>query len=79
MQPEDMPNGEAERLADDPILKSILDELEENAMEIAVHAKIHDDETRRSTMNEIRAIRNLRQKIKEIAKGKIETIQKNVA
>ena len=74
------PNGEAMRLVRHPIIQAIFDELEADAMEIAVQAKMKDDETRRSMMNEIRAIRALRQKLKSLAKGKVKPAMKgNVA
>lgn len=66
----DLPNGEAERLLNHPLFDEIFDELENGAMEVAVQAKPSDDETRRTSMNEIRAIRSLRQKLKTLAEGK---------
>jgi len=64
------PNGEAERLLNHPLFNEIFDGLENDAMEVAVQAKPSDDETRRTSMNEIRAIRSLRQKLKTLAEGK---------
>ncbi len=66
----ELPNGEAERLLNHPLINEIFDELESDAMEIAVHAKPSDDETRRTSMNEVRAIRALRQKLKTLSEGK---------
>ena len=72
MRSDDLPNGEAERLVEHPIINEIFDELERDAMEMSIQSKASDDETRRTMMNEIRAIRALRQKLKSLAKGKIK-------
>jgi hypothetical protein len=66
---QELPNGEAERLLNHPLFNEIFDALESDAMEVAVQAKPSDDETRRTAMNEIRAIRSLRQKLKTRASG----------
>ena len=76
MARDDLPNGEAERLLNHPLINEIFDELENDAMEVAVQAKASDDETRRTSMNEIRAIRSLRQKLKTLAEGKTKLPKK---
>lgn len=80
MHPDELPDGEAERLVKHPIIVNIFDDLEKEAMEIAIHSKPKDDETRRTCMNEIRAIRSLRQKLTELAQGKVKvSVKGNVA
>lgn len=66
---EELINGEAERLSGHPVIRHIFDEMEQDAMERAIYARPSDDEARRSAMNEVRAIRALRQKLKILASG----------
>lgn len=80
MKNEILPNTQAEMLVNNVLLDSILKELEQNAMEMVIHSKPDDDETKRSCVNEIRAIRNLRQKLVELAKEKTNSsVSGNVA
>jgi len=62
--------GAAEKLLNDPLLNEILDGLERDAFELCVNAKPSDDEQRRTTTQEIRAIRSLRGKLKLLSKSK---------
>lgn len=64
------PNGDAEMLLNHPLINQIFDGLEADAMETSVYANPSDDETRRTAMNEVRAIRALRLKLKTLAEGK---------
>lgn len=59
--------GEAERLADHPLLNKIFDELERDAMENGVYAKSDDDVKRREAMHQVRAIRDVREELKRRA------------
>ena len=59
--------AEAERLAQDPFLQEILDELREKALSEILRADPHDDVTRASYAAEARAIDNLRSKIKSLS------------
>lgn len=62
-------SGHAEMLANDQLLNDILDGLERDAMEMGVNANPSDDETRRISAMEVRAIRSLRGKLASLAKG----------
>lgn len=61
---------EAAFLLNHPILNAIFSQMERSAIEIAVSAKMGDDELRRSALGEVRAIRSVRQKLDLIAKGR---------
>jgi hypothetical protein len=61
------PNGEAERLINSPLLNKILDGMEASAIEAAVTANPSDDEQRRISAMEVRAIRSLRKQLKALA------------
>lgn len=62
--------GEAMALTKSNLLREIFDEIEHAAIEMAVHAYAEDDESRRTAMNEVRAIRNVREKLKDLAEAK---------
>ncbi|QAX31307.1 hypothetical protein [Leisingera sp. NJS204] len=64
------PSGAAQRLLNDPLLNEILDEMERDAFETGVNAAPPNDEQRRNSMMEVRAIRSLRQQLKTRAAGK---------
>jgi anti-sigma factor RsiW len=51
-----------------PLFTEIMDGLEQDAMNSAVHAKYEDHEARQAHMAEVRAIRNLRSKLAVISK-----------
>lgn len=64
-------SGEALRLLNHPILVALFDEQEKNALERAVTAKLDDDETRRTALGEVRAIRSVRRKLDLAAQGRV--------
>lgn len=66
------PSGEADRLLNHPILVGIFADLEKTAVERAINAKLGDDETRRNSLAEARAIRSVRQQLSLAAQGKIK-------
>lgn len=68
------PSGAAQRLVNDPMLNEILDELERAALESGVTADPSDDEKRRVSMTEVRAIRSLRRQLKTRAAGKTKSV-----
>lgn len=63
-------NGEAEYLLSNQLLKQIFDDLERSATERAVAAKPSDDETRATSLQEVRAIRAVRSQLESLARGK---------
>lgn len=65
-----LPNGNAQRLQDDPLLNEILDKMEKDALERCVFADPSDDEMRRVSTMEVRAIKSLRAQLKTLAEGK---------
>jgi len=65
---DEAPNGEAERLSHHPLLNEILDAFEQDALNGAVNTD--DEERRNQHVHEVRAVRNLRQKLKTLAEGK---------
>lgn len=68
MKHDEKPNGEAERLRNDPLLNELLNEIEHDALDAIINT---DDEDRRAAnVWEVRSIRSLRQKLKTLAKGK---------
>lgn len=50
----------AQQILGNPLLKTVLDDLEKAAMEQGIYAKQNDHETRQSAMAEVRAIRAFR-------------------
>ncbi len=73
MQHEDLPSGEADYLLRHPLLNEILDRLESDAKEAIINT---DDEARRAThVLEVRTIRNLRQQLTTLSKGKTKPPQ----
>ena len=72
--------ADAQWISQHPVVAEILNEMEQDAIENAVNANTKDDETRRSAMNKVRAIRELRQQINQIAENKMpQTTKKDVA
>ena len=68
---EKIPSGEAERLLTHPLIVRTLAELEAQAVEAIIHS---DDVDRRALrVFEVRAIRSLREKLKDLAEGKTPT------
>lgn len=63
-------NGEAKYLLDNELLNKIFDQIERDAIELAIGSKLGDDETRRNAMGEVRAIRSVRWKLKSLAGDK---------
>lgn len=59
--------GAAEYLRDHPLLNEIFDRLEASAIERAVNAKPDDDELRRTSTQEVRAIRAVRRDLERHA------------
>ena len=71
---------QAKWISEHPIVTEILREMEQDAIENAVNANTKDDETRRTAMNKVRAIRELKQQLNEIAgKNPKQKYTKNVA
>lgn len=70
-----LPSGEAQALLDSEMLTDILSTLEKDAIEACVNAKPSDDETRRTNTNKVRAIRDLREQLIALAKGKAKQSQ----
>lgn len=62
---------EAEFLLDHFMLKRLFDSVERTAMEQAIAAPLNDDETRRNLMAEVRAIRSVRRKLRQLASGQV--------
>ncbi len=63
------PSGAAQQLLSNPLLNEILDEMERGAVEAAVNAPLSDDEQRRVSTMEVRAIRSLRSQLEIRAAG----------
>lgn len=63
-------NGEAETLAASELLKEIFAEIEREQVERAIYAKLDDDETRRASLGEVRAIRSVREKLEALIRQK---------
>lgn len=59
-----MSRAELEYIATHPALTRAFDEVERAAVEAAIAAPLNDDETRRSLMAEVRAIRSVRRKLR---------------
>lgn len=64
------PNGAAEALLRDPLLNACFDQMEADAVSLAISAPLNDDETRRNAMLRVRAIRDLRRDLRLYAEGK---------
>jgi hypothetical protein len=60
--------GEADQLLGSALLQETLSQIEAEAMERAVDARSDDDETRRSALCEVRAIRSVRGQLEAILK-----------
>lgn len=67
--PDNQPSGEAEYLLNHPLLTEILAGLEQEAVEHGVNAPVGDDQTRRTAMERVRVIRDLRQELQSLAEG----------
>lgn len=66
--PDTQRQGEAEFILAHPLFNELLDGQERQAMETAVQAAPDDDNTRRTAMMQVQAIRTLRRQLAEIAK-----------
>lgn len=71
------PNGEAEYLLNHPLLAEILSDLEQDAVEQGVNAPADDDQTRRTAMERVRVIRDLRQELRDLAEGSAANLDGN--
>lgn len=63
-------NSEADGLLRNPLLVALFADIEKSALEMAVNAKLGDDETRRNALAEVRAIRSVRMKLSLGAQGR---------
>jgi hypothetical protein len=63
------PSGEAEFLKSNPLLNKILDDMEMDALNTCVNLDMAEHEMRQTTVLEVRAIRSLRRKLHDLAKG----------
>lgn len=70
------PNGEAEQLLNSKLLNEIFDGLERDAIEDGINADLSDDEQRRISSMEVRAIRSLRGKLQALAEPKTKPAQR---
>jgi hypothetical protein len=59
-------NPEAAYLLEHELLKDIFDGLELDALNRAINADPSDDETRRASLGEVRAIQSVRRKLKAL-------------
>jgi len=59
-------NGEAKYLLDNELLNGIFDRMERDAIELAISARLGDDEMRRTALGEVRAIRSVRQNLRQM-------------
>lgn len=66
---ETAPSGAAQQLLNNALLNEILDDMERSALETAVNAPVSDDEQRRVSTMEVRAIRSLRKQLETRAAG----------
>lgn len=73
------PNGEAEYLLNNSLLKEIFGQLEADAIERAIDAKSSDDELRRTCTQEVRAIRAVQHQLETLAKGTTKAKRRPVA
>jgi len=64
----DNPNGEADYLLNHPLINTILNALETDAIDAVINT--NDEDRRLQHVFEVRAIRALRQKLKTLAEGK---------
>ena len=71
--------GEAQTLLASELLKQIFTELEQTAINIAVNAKITDDETRAASLAEVRAIRSVQRKLEALVRAKANPTPDGVA
>lgn len=62
--------GEAEYLLDSKLLKEVFADIERNALERAVNAKPSDDELRRTSTQEVRAIRAVHEQLRSFLNDK---------
>lgn len=60
-------SGDARFLIEHPLMNRLLDEMERNATDSAIHAKYEDHEARQAFCAEARAVRALRSKLKALA------------
>lgn len=57
----------AQTVLEVPFFHQLWDELEKAAINATINAKLNDDETRRNAAAEVRAIRNVRSRLRSIA------------
>ena len=65
-----MSASEAQFLIDSTTVQEIFVQLERDALETAIGAKLDDDECRRCALGEVRAIRSLRRKLEALVRAK---------
>ena len=65
-----MSASEAQFLLDSTTVQEIFVQLERDALETAISAKLDDDECRRCALGEVRAIRSLRRKLEALVRAK---------
>ena len=59
-------NSEAKYLLNNELLNGIFDRMERDAIELAISARLGDDEMRRTALGEVRAIRSVRQNLRQM-------------
>lgn len=70
--------GEAEYLLDSKVLKEVFSELEQNALERAISAKPSDDSLRRTSLEEVRAIRAVQDQLRSLLSDKTKVKRRPV-
>jgi hypothetical protein len=73
-----MSAGEAQFLLDSKTVKEIFAQLERDAIETAIGAKLGDDECRRNALGEVRAIRSLKWKLEALVRAKTTPVSRAV-
>jgi len=66
MTPEDR-RALAQQLLTNPLMEVVLQEMEQEAVERSIYARLNDDNTRLTAMLEVRAIRDFRTKLEQCA------------
>lgn len=64
------PNGAAEALLNDPLLRAIFAAMESDAVELAVSAKPTDDDKRRYALMRVQVLREIQRNLSLYAEGK---------
>lgn len=65
-----MSASEAQFLIDSTTVQEIFAQIERDALETAIGAKLDDDECRRCALGEVRAIRSLKRKLEALVRAK---------